>query len=352
MPPKEESPMSESVQNPALHAFGAQVREVGPVVLDSVLSKRVRLEAPTLRLTSDQDLQEEFGGLPHAAIEARVALSETEAHLTTLLLPYAAVDALLDVHTATDADSDADAGALLSRVEKAAAEVVDLLGLMLFTDSPIRGEIRITEVRLNHIEESVGMVLDTTAGAALYRIDADLGVGDAAPVRITQILPETLLRGLVRGLTETPPPAAEKPRGTTVAGGGGGGGRPTFTLVEEDDDPGDSNVPISPMRFPDLRSDAALPPAGVAGTLDLILDVAMRVSVELGRSVMTVQELLALGPGSVVELDKLAGEPVDILVNDRLIARGEVVMVDENFGVRVTDILSPRSSAPPAAEVV
>lgn len=348
MPPNEESPMSESAQNPALHAFGAQVREVGPVVLDSVLSKRVRLDAPTLRLTSDQDLQEEYGGLPHAAIEARLALSETEAHLTTLLLPYAAVDALLGVRTATDAESGAGAGALLARVDKAAAEVVDLLGLMLFTDSPIRGEIRITEVRLNHIEESVGMVLNTAAGAALYRMDADLGVGDAAPVRITQILPETLLRGLVRGLTETPT-AATKPPVATVAGSGG---RPAFTLVEEDDDPGDSNVPISPMRFPDLRRDAALPQAGVAGTLDLILDVAMRVSVELGRSVMTVQELLALGPGSVVELDKLAGEPVDILVNDRLIARGEVVMVDENFGVRVTDILSPRSGAPPAAEAV
>ena len=57
------------------------------------------------------------------------------------------------------------------------------------------------------------------------------------------------------------------------------------------------------------------------------------------------EEVLALGPGSVIELNKLAGEPVDVLVNDRLIARGEVVVVDENFGVRVTEVISPRSRA-------
>ena len=71
----------------------------------------------------------------------------------------------------------------------------------------------------------------------------------------------------------------------------------------------------------------------------------MRVSVELGRSSMSVEEILSLGPGSVVELNKLAGEPVDILVNDHLIARGEVVVVDENFGVRVTEIVSTHKRA-------
>ena len=65
----------------------------------------------------------------------------------------------------------------------------------------------------------------------------------------------------------------------------------------------------------------------------------MNVTVELGRTELTVAEVLGLGPGSVVELDRLAGEPVDILVNDRLIARGEVVVVDENFGVRVVEVI-------------
>ena len=75
--------------------------------------------------------------------------------------------------------------------------------------------------------------------------------------------------------------------------------------------------------------------------LELLLDVPLDLSVELGRTRMSIQDLLNLSPGSVVELDKIAGEPLDILVNDRLIARGEAVVVNDKFGVRITDIVSP-----------
>ncbi len=70
------------------------------------------------------------------------------------------------------------------------------------------------------------------------------------------------------------------------------------------------------------------------------MDIPLKVSVELGRTKRTIKEILELSVGSVVELDKLAGEPVDIHVNNKLIAKGEVVVIEENFGVRVTDILS------------
>lgn len=74
--------------------------------------------------------------------------------------------------------------------------------------------------------------------------------------------------------------------------------------------------------------------------LDLILDIPLRVTVELGRTKMVVNELLNLGQGSVVELSKLAGEPLEVLVNNKLVARGEAVVVNEKFGVRLTDIIS------------
>jgi len=74
--------------------------------------------------------------------------------------------------------------------------------------------------------------------------------------------------------------------------------------------------------------------------LDLLLDVPLDVTVELGRSRMSIQELLTLSPGSVIELDKVAGEPLDIVVNGRLIARGEAVVVNDKFGIRITDIVS------------
>ena len=75
--------------------------------------------------------------------------------------------------------------------------------------------------------------------------------------------------------------------------------------------------------------------------LNLILDIPLRVTVELGRTKMPVNELLNLGQGSVIELNKLAGEPMEVFVNDKLIARGEAVVVNEKFGVRLTDIISP-----------
>lgn len=75
--------------------------------------------------------------------------------------------------------------------------------------------------------------------------------------------------------------------------------------------------------------------------LSLILDIPLRVTVELGRTKMPVSELLNLTQGSVIELSKLAGEPMEVLVNDKLIARGEAVVVNEKFGVRLTDIISP-----------
>jgi flagellar motor switch protein FliN/FliY len=83
--------------------------------------------------------------------------------------------------------------------------------------------------------------------------------------------------------------------------------------------------------------------AGVRGGLDMLHDVEMEVSAELGRTRMSVRELLSLSPGAIVELDRAAGSPADLLVNGRLIARGEVVVIDENFGIRITEIVSPGS---------
>ena len=79
------------------------------------------------------------------------------------------------------------------------------------------------------------------------------------------------------------------------------------------------------------------------GNIQLLLDVPLRITAELGRATMTIKDVLELGPGSVIELNKLAGEAVDLLVNGKLVAQGEVVVVDENFGVRITNIIGPEA---------
>jgi flagellar motor switch protein FliN/FliY len=86
---------------------------------------------------------------------------------------------------------------------------------------------------------------------------------------------------------------------------------------------------------------AAKSQAPAVQSLDFILDIPLKVTVELGRAKMAIREILQLAQGSVVELSKFAGEPLEVLVNDKLIARGEVVVVNEKFGIRLTDIISP-----------
>jgi len=95
---------------------------------------------------------------------------------------------------------------------------------------------------------------------------------------------------------------------------------------------------VKPANFSPLK--AAGTPSGM-NNLDFILEVPLQVSVHIGSTKMLIKDLLQLGQGSIIELSKIAGEPMDVLVNDRLIARGEVVVVNDKFGIRLTDIMSP-----------
>ncbi len=98
----------------------------------------------------------------------------------------------------------------------------------------------------------------------------------------------------------------------------------------------------STAAFKDLTEEAKTPRTdGTKHELDFILDIPLDVSAELGRTRLLINELLQLGQGSVVELNKLAGEPLEIYVNGKLVARGEAVVINEKFGVRLTDIISP-----------
>ena len=103
--------------------------------------------------------------------------------------------------------------------------------------------------------------------------------------------------------------------------------------------PDQKNAAVARAQFGDLGPNAT----GAAGkemNLNLILDVAVTLALEVGRARMSVRDLLQLAPGSVVELDRLAGEPLDVLVNGVRVARGEVVVVNEKFGIRLTDVVS------------
>ena len=132
------------------------------------------------------------------------------------------------------------------------------------------------------------------------------------------------------------PPAAAAPAAAAAAPENYGYGAPPMQPHVA------SNVPVQSAQFTPLSS---TPVQVNDANIGLILDVPLQVNVELGRTKKSIKDILDLTKGSIVELDKLAGEPVDIMVNGRYLAKGEVVVIDENFGVRITEIVSPLERA-------
>lgn len=117
-----------------------------------------------------------------------------------------------------------------------------------------------------------------------------------------------------------PPPIESSQKGSE----GGGGDHP--------------QAGVQPAQFNPIATPTSVDQADIA-SIDLLMDVPMRVTVELGRTQLSVEEVLDLQGGSVVELDRIAGDPVDVFINDRIIAKGEVVVVDDRFGVRITELV-------------
>jgi flagellar motor switch protein FliN len=118
------------------------------------------------------------------------------------------------------------------------------------------------------------------------------------------------------------------------------------TLPDEPEAAPAEVAPLAAVPEPETAADTVAYEAlgdgvtgGVAGDLSLVLDVPVELAVEVGRTTMTIRETLAIAPGSIISLDRMAGEPVDLLVNGRRIARGEVVAVDEEFGLRITEVV-------------
>jgi flagellar motor switch protein FliN/FliY len=106
--------------------------------------------------------------------------------------------------------------------------------------------------------------------------------------------------------------------------------------------PGDlSMARTTSVKAADFQQLSSSDKGGAPRNIDLLMDVELPVSIELGRTRMDISSILALGPGSIVELEKLVGEPVDLLVNNKCVAHGEVVVVEENFGLRITQLISP-----------
>ena len=178
--------------------------------------------------------------------------------------------------------------------------------------------------------------LTLPGGGSLVRLGYSFKIDGQNPISVSQVMSFKLAKDLIKsggGL------GADMNFGQTM-----GQQQPAFTgaMPAEAMGPAPGQVGVQSVQYPQLAG-----AAGAAGqsphNISMLMDVQMQLSVELGRTHKSISEILGFGEGSIIELDKLAGEPVDVLVNGKLIAKGEVVVIDENFGVRVTEIVSPKS---------
>jgi len=198
----------------------------------------------------------------------------------------------------------------------------------------------------------------------MIRATYQVGIGDSAPESMVEIFSLPFVRDVVVASGGgAPAPQAMQQQAQSFGGMAGmGGGQPSgggLGMMPQQQAYGmpqgypSGSMPgqmqyggygqgmappnVQPVQFGSLQVGA---PAHESGNIGLIMDVYMEMTVELGRTRKLIKEILGMGEGTIIELDKLAGEPVDILVNHKLIAKGEVVVIDENFGVRVTEIVS------------
>lgn len=179
--------------------------------------------------------------------------------------------------------------------------------------------------------QNLGEIYQGSAASPVWAVTFNLVVeGETGPV--TLVL-SPVLGNLIRHLEPAAPAKVQPKAEAKPAAQGHGVPAHAAALAASLAEP-----PVKTAQFPDLTPRAT---RDELRNIDLLLDVSLQVTVELGRTRRQIRDVLSLGPGSVMELDKLAGEQVDVLINGKLIAKGEVVVIDENYGVRITDIVSP-----------
>jgi flagellar motor switch protein FliN/FliY len=165
----------------------------------------------------------------------------------------------------------------------------------------------------------------------------DIDMGDGVPQKIWEIFGSSVAQAIAAALNTPPPETAAQ--NSAMGGVMGGGAMSNAGAMGGGMGGGIPSPGVQPVQFPNLNYQTS---PHEQGNIGLLMDVYMEMTVELGRTRKLIKEILMMGEGTIIELDKLAGEPVDILVNHKLIAKGEVVVIDENFGVRVTEIISPQ----------
>ncbi|WP_026692480.1 flagellar motor switch phosphatase FliY [Peribacillus kribbensis] len=368
---------SESAEEPAIEGaedyFTSMERdalgEIGNIsfgssatALSTLLNQKVDITTPSVDVVPIAQLEKEFP-TPYVAIQVHYTIGFTGLNLLVIKQSDAAIIADLMLGGDGTKPSEELNEIHLSAVQEAMNQMMGSAATSMSTIFNKKVDISPPSIDLMNLKEGSGENV-LPKEDMLARISFRLKVGSLIDSNIMQLLPLTFAKSLVNDLLNPEDTSVDSTSGTVEE------------IVPDIKDPAREEEPVYTQSSRSTQEEQAVPvrpahaaqhmgqssgpsaaqvnvqPASFAaftshqgqekesGNLDILLDIPLQVTVELGRTKRSVKELLEISSGSIIELDKLAGEPVDVLVNSRLIAKGEVVVIDENFGVRITDIIS------------
>ncbi|MCP3739103.1 flagellar motor switch phosphatase FliY [Rossellomorea sp. BNER] len=314
--------------------------------LSTLLNQKVEITTPKVSIIDKGNLQDEF---PHPYVAIQVQYTEGFSGANLLVIRQSDAAVIADLMLGGDGINPSDSlGEIqLSAVQEAMNQMMGSAATSMSTVFGKKVDISPPSIDLMYIPEGEGTE-NIPEQDLLVRVSFSLRIGNLIDSSIMQLLPLHFAKSLVEELTSQNEPTVQEPLKNQesdykeISSQNEITNRPTT----ETDLSGIGNVAVAtqqkvnvqPVSFSEFAQTSNL--NHESRNLDMLLDIPLNVSVELGRTKRSVKDILELSSGSIIELDKLAGEPVDILVNSRLIAQGEVVVIDENFGVRITDIVS------------
>lgn len=339
--------------------------------LSALLGQKVDITTPSISMINRNKLEEEFPH-PYVAVQVEYTIGLTGMNLLVIKQSDAAI--IADLMLGGDGlNPKPDLGEIqLSAVQEAMNQMMGSAATSMSTVFNKKVDISPPTIDLMNISQNEGRE-NIPEDDLLVKVSFRLKIGNLIDSNLMQLLPLKFSQNIVKSLLgetesigepvaatiapEAPvAPAPVQPQATTqpqaqapVAP------QPAQPVYQQQTAPvqqpmyqEQQQIPQAtrPMQSVNVQQaqfasfDPNVISQSEARNLNMLLDIPLQVTVELGRTKRSVKEILELSSGSIIELDKLAGEPVDILVNSRLIAKGEVVVIDENFGVRITDVLS------------
>lgn len=339
----------------ALGEIGNITMAGAATTLNALLNQPVQITTPRVKVTTEAEIQ---ASLNRPAASVSVRYTEGLDGQNVFVLARRDCSIIVDLMMGGDGTTASDEldEMQISGVSEAMNQMMGSAATSLASMVGRKVDISTPDVQM--LDDLAHAELGVNHEGPVVQVSFDLTIGTLLQTEIMQVLPVEFAQELVRSLlgnatvepavevsAPPPPPMVDEAPVEDLAAA-------TLAPVMDEAAPPPApaapaphlhSVPapppptVQPAAFPSLNEQSGGP---IQGDIGLLLDVPLQVTVELGRTQLRIRNVLELVPGSIIELEKLSGEPVDVLVNGRQIARGEVVVIDEEFGVRITDIAS------------